>query len=57
VRRWLTALLVGYSALMGLALVYGAEHYVFDVLMGWAYAWGAWAISARGLPRRARPEA
>lgn len=29
---------VGYVLAMGWTLVYGAEHYVFDVLLGWVYA-------------------
>jgi hypothetical protein len=33
--RRLTALLSAYTLAMGLALVYGGEHYVFDVLVGW----------------------
>jgi hypothetical protein len=33
--RWL---LVGYNALMVFVLVYGAEHYVSDILLGWLYA-------------------
>jgi len=32
------AFLVFYGAGMGLTLVYGGEHYVLDVFMGWAYA-------------------
>jgi hypothetical protein len=33
--RWL---LIGYNALMVTVLVYGAEHYVSDILLGWLYA-------------------
>jgi len=33
--RWLLPL---YPLAMGLTLIYGAEHYVFDVLLGWLYA-------------------
>lgn len=33
-RRW-RPLLAGYSLAMGFALVYSAEHYVFDILLGW----------------------
>lgn len=33
--RWL---LVAYNAAMVFVLVYGAEHYVSDILMGWVYA-------------------
>ena len=30
--------LLGYNALMVFVLVYGAEHYVSDILLGWLYA-------------------
>ncbi|MEO7260583.1 MAG: phosphatase PAP2 family protein [Jatrophihabitantaceae bacterium] len=33
-RRW-RPLLAGYSLAMAFALVYSAEHYVFDILLGW----------------------
>jgi membrane-associated phospholipid phosphatase len=33
--RWV---LIGYNALMVFVLVYGAEHYVSDILLGWLYA-------------------
>jgi len=33
-RRW-RALLAFYAVAMGFALVYSAEHYVFDILLGW----------------------
>jgi hypothetical protein len=33
--RWL---LVGYNAVMVFVLVYGAEHYMSDILLGWLYA-------------------
>ncbi len=36
-RRWRAAL-IAYSAVMALTLVYGGEHYVIDVLIGWLYA-------------------
>lgn len=36
-RRWRIAW-VGYAAAMAFALVYTAEHYVFDILIGWALA-------------------
>ncbi len=35
-RRWLRALMLLHPILMGVALVYLAEHYVIDVLAGWA---------------------
>lgn len=46
--------LAGYAVGMGLTLVYGGEHYVLDVLMGWAYAaavvaaWTWWENRRRG---------
>jgi hypothetical protein len=33
-RRW-RPLLAGYSLAMAFSLVYSAEHYVFDILLGW----------------------
>jgi membrane-associated phospholipid phosphatase len=33
-RRW-RPLLACYAVAMGFALVYSAEHYVFDILLGW----------------------
>jgi membrane-associated phospholipid phosphatase len=38
VRVWLRGALVVYAVAMGLTLVYTGEHYVIDVLVGWAYA-------------------
>lgn len=35
--RW-RALLVAYAAAMALTLVYSADHFLFDILLGWAYA-------------------
>ena len=34
-KRW-RPLLVGYAVVMAFSLVYSAEHYVFDILLGWA---------------------
>lgn len=36
--RWLRVPLVAYGLLMSVGLVYGAEHYVFDIVLGWLYA-------------------
>ena len=36
-RRWVKALLALYPPTMAFALVYGGEHYVIDVLVGWGY--------------------
>lgn len=59
--RWLTVLLGVYVVMMGCTLVYAGEHFVFDVLAGWAYAIVAalfmqW-IFRRADARRARREA
>lgn len=35
--RW-RVLLVGYAAAMALTLVYSADHFLFDILLGWTYA-------------------
>ena len=43
--------MIAYAFLMSLALVYFAEHYVFDLLLGWIYAviafWGVGRILNR----------
>jgi len=36
--RWQRVALASYPFVMALVLVYGAEHYVFDILLGWLYA-------------------
>jgi hypothetical protein len=49
-------LLAAYPLAMGFALVYTAEHYVVDVLLGWLYAAGALAaVDAVARHRSARP--
>jgi membrane-associated phospholipid phosphatase len=58
--RWLLLL---YPLAMGFTLVYAAEHYVGDVLLGWLYAVvvyfvGSWALDkweARRAARKASP--
>jgi membrane-associated phospholipid phosphatase len=50
-RRWLRVLVALYPIAMGFALVYSAEHYVVDVLIGWAYAGGA-VMAVRALAAR-----
>jgi hypothetical protein len=45
-RRWARPLLAAYPPAMAFALVYTAEHYVVDILLGWAYTLVAiWAVS------------
>lgn len=59
-RRWLQALALSYPLAMALAIVYTAEHYVVDVLLGWIYAlasflairWLATQLEARISERR-----
>lgn len=57
--RWARAGLGAYAVSMGVTLVYGGEHYVLDVLMGWAYAgavvWG-WHRWENRSARRLMPE-
>jgi hypothetical protein len=48
--RWL---LVAYNALMVLVLVYGAEHYVSDILLGWLYATVVYIVLTKILDTRA----
>ena len=35
---WVRVLGIAYVLAMGWTLVYGGEHYIFDVLLGWIYA-------------------
>jgi membrane-associated phospholipid phosphatase len=43
--RWARPLLAAYPVAMAFALVYTAEHYVVDILLGWAYALAAvWVV-------------
>ena len=65
--RW-RPLLAAYVLVMAFTLVYSAEHYVFDILLGWALAvvvhaamnrfdlrrWPAGAITTAAVPRRDR---
>jgi membrane-associated phospholipid phosphatase len=37
-RPWRRIWMLAYPIAMGLAIVYCAEHYVIDVVLGWAYA-------------------
>jgi PAP2 superfamily len=47
--RWL---IVAYNAVMVLVLVYGAEHYVSDILLGWLYATIVYIVLTKVLDRR-----
>ena len=42
VRTRTRVILVSYVALMAVSLVYLGEHFVVDILVGWAFAGGAW---------------
>jgi membrane-associated phospholipid phosphatase len=42
--RWLRAPLAAYPFAMAFALIYGAEHYVVDIVAGWVYAIAAYAL-------------
>lgn len=52
--RWARALLVSYALSMALTLVYGGEHYVLDIAMGWLYAVAAVGVWTWWERRRAR---
>jgi membrane-associated phospholipid phosphatase len=53
---WGRVLLATYPAAMAFALVYAAEHYVVDILLGWIYAVIAfYAVSRLANPLRAVP--
>ena len=58
-RTWARALVAAYPIAMALAIVYTAEHYVADVLLGWVYAVASFlairSIAAR-LERRRRAD-
>jgi hypothetical protein len=53
-RAWQRVLLVTYPVLMALVLVWAAEHYVVDTLLGAGYAVGAVALVARAGPAASR---
>lgn len=51
---WVRAALFAYAVAMGFVLVYGGEHFVLDIVVGWAYAaiafglvWGVAQLVAR----------
>jgi membrane-associated phospholipid phosphatase len=50
---WAKPLLAAYPLAMGFALVYTAEHYLVDILLGWAYAVFALWLVNRIADRRA----
>jgi hypothetical protein len=36
-RKWLRPIVAAYPLLMAFSLVFGGEHYVFDIVLGWSY--------------------
>jgi PAP2 superfamily len=44
VLRWA---MLAYPIAMSFALVYGAEHYVIDIFIGWLYVWFAFLLARR----------
>ncbi len=61
VPRWSRVLLAAYPLLMAFALVYTAEHYLVDVLLGWVYTliafWAVNHLADRLAARRKNPAA
>jgi hypothetical protein len=55
-RRW-RLVLVAYVLAMAFVLVYFAEHYVFDIVVGWVYALAAFWIVRRILERVSQSKA
>jgi membrane-associated phospholipid phosphatase len=53
--RWVRGILAMFPVAMALCLVYFAEHYVIDILMGWAYVGASFWLWGRWESRRARP--
>ena len=54
--RWARPLLAAYPLAMAFALVYTAEHYLFDILLGWTYTLVAVWVVNRVADRRRRAE-
>jgi PAP2 superfamily len=53
--RWTRPLLAAYPVAMAFALVYTAEHYLVDILLGWAYAvFALWLVNLIADRRAAR---
>ncbi|MFD8597596.1 phosphatase PAP2 family protein [Kitasatospora sp. NPDC059646] len=55
--RTLRVILAAYPLAMGFTLVYGGEHFIIDVLVGWAYAWVMVTLVNRLVARRAASRA
>jgi len=52
-RRLLAGLCFVYPALQSLAVVYTGNHYVVDIVIGFAFAWAAYTLSKRVFPTTA----
>jgi hypothetical protein len=50
-KAWLRVLLVSYVLAMAFAVVYGAEHFVIDVFVGWIYAAATFVFGSKLLDR------
>ncbi len=50
-RAWVKAVLALYVLAMAFSVVYGAEHFVIDVFVGWAYAVATFVIGSKLLDR------
>jgi hypothetical protein len=46
-RSWMGRLVFGYSALIGVVVVFGGDHYVADVIAGYAVAAAAFVVARR----------
>jgi len=57
VPRWVRPLLAAYPVAMAFALVYTAEHYLVDVLLGWLYTLVAVVVVELARERLARRRA
>ena len=51
---WIRSVCLLYALVMSLTLVYTGEHYVIDVLLGWAYAVATYVAVDRFRARRRR---
>jgi hypothetical protein len=50
-RPWVRVVLAAYVVAMAFAVVYGAEHFVIDVFVGWFYAAATFVVGSRLLDR------
>lgn len=50
-KAWLRVVLVSYVLAMAFAVVYGAEHFVIDIFVGWIYAAATFVFGSKLLDR------